>query len=302
MNKNHMSHPVKGALALLSTSAIYGSWGVLSRVINEEFGVFTQYMLRYGIVLLYSAIILWFSKKWNPVRRKDYVWLCIWIGSNIIADTLIFVAFNQTKISIALFAIYSGMLLSGIMSGYLLFHERLNINKIFSLTLTLIGLYIMFASGETQSVTIGILLALIGGVFGGIWNTTSKKLSDLYDHNQLSFLYSIVSITINMMLMIGIKETLPIFTLSPAWITILILGISSILTVRLVIYGFQHLGAQTGSLILPMEVVFGSFFAFLMYRELPSYQAFIGGLCIITATILLSVSSDTNQKKIKSLT
>lgn len=299
MKNSQLSHPIKGALAILCTTAIYGSWGVLSRVINEEFGVFSQYMLRYGIVLMYSFIILRLTKKWVRIKNKDIRWLAVWIGSNIIGDTLIFLAFNQTKISTVLFSLYSGMLVSGIASGYMLFHERLTLIKIISLAVTMFGLFIMFIFGNTQSIDLGMVYALLGGIFGGIWNTSSKKISDTYDHNQLSFLWSLCSVIGNMILMIIIKESIPQFSLSPAWITIIFLGLGSILNVRFVIYGFQQLGAQTGSLILPMEVVFGSLFAFLMYRELPSYQAFIGGLCIIAATILLSVSPDIHQKKAK---
>lgn len=57
-------------------------------------------------------------------------------------------------------------------------------------------------------------------------------------------------------------------------------------TGQLMIYGFKYVEAQTGSLIMLAEVVFGVFLGFIFYKETISFTTLLGGMAIIAAIIL----------------
>jgi drug/metabolite transporter (DMT)-like permease len=56
-----------------------------------------------------------------------------------------------------------------------------------------------------------------------------------------------------------------------------------------VVYGFKNLEAQIGSVILPVEIIFATIFAFIFFREYPTISAYVGGVMIIVAAIIPSL-------------
>jgi len=51
--------------------------------------------------------------------------------------------------------------------------------------------------------------------------------------------------------------------------------------------GFEYFHATSANIILLSELVFGVFFAFLFFGEIPTIATFIGGILIIFASILV---------------
>jgi len=64
------------------------------------------------------------------------------------------------------------------------------------------------------------------------------------------------------------------------------MGSIFIITGQLIIYGFRHLEAQVGSIVMLMEIVFGLFLGFMLYDEVLSVTSLIGGALIIVAVVL----------------
>ncbi len=81
-------------------------------------------------------------------------------------------------------------------------------------------------------------------------------------------------------------ERIPVLAISASWFWLGVFTLTQLTTVALVIYGFKNLEAQKGSLIMPLEVVFGAIFGFLFFKEVLPVTIYIGGLIIASGACL----------------
>jgi drug/metabolite transporter (DMT)-like permease len=69
------SKSFKGYLMIFLSALGFGSYGVWSRSIGEDFGVFFQGWVRSALVLLALLPYAYFTKSFTTVRRADLKWL-----------------------------------------------------------------------------------------------------------------------------------------------------------------------------------------------------------------------------------
>lgn len=284
-NKN-----IIGALYILLAVIFYGLYGILSRFIGESFGSFSQNAVRSIIIvfILFSNLLLNKNIKWIKIVKKDIKWFLIWGLSGSITMVLLFVAFNNLPISTAYFLFYSTMIIAGFFWGWILFKEKLDVMKIFSLFLIIIGLLLIFSIDIESNKIIFLIPTLLAGFLIGTWNTFSKKISNNYSNNQMVLFGSVITVLVGTAGSLISKETLPTFV-DPAWVWISVFALVELLATVLTIKGFKNLEAQIASSIMPMEIVFATLFSFIFFKETLSLSMLIGGLCIIVAATLPSI-------------
>ncbi len=103
---------------------------------------------------------------------------------------------------------------------------------------------------------------------------------------QLIFMDGVFHVFFSIPLIFVFNEKFTPPELSIPWLTIIIYALSQIVVVKLVIYGFRHLEAHLGTLIMPLEVFFGALFGFIFFKEVLSIYSIIGGLLIISGFTL----------------
>jgi drug/metabolite transporter (DMT)-like permease len=286
MKKNYGT----GTVSIITATAIYGMYGVFAKLIGEEFGSFTQNWVRNLVVVLIVGIIAIITKKkWKSFSRKNIKWVLTWTLCGSLDTVISFTAFNRLQIGTTYFLIYSSMIISGFIFGNLFFKEKITKLKILSLLLSVSGLLIIYFLDLQKLNSIFIIFPLISGFLVGLWNIFTKKVSDKFDNSQMVWTDSIVAVIVGLCGAFLFKENLPSLSFSIAWITILIYAIAQIFTVNLIIYGFKHLEAQVGSLIMPIEVIFGSLFAYLVFKQVMPVTTIIGGLLIASAAAIPSL-------------
>ncbi len=280
----------KGISAIIASTAIFGLYGVYSRLIGISFGAFTQYWTRNFLVALVLFVVLVLNKKWKRIHPQDIKWFVFWILNGIGSTVGIFVAFNNIPIGTAYFVFYSGIILAGCIAGRLLFHEILDSLKIVSMVLSVIGLTFIYSFTTQGYHTIWIFLAFASGICSGLWITSSKKLSHKYPTTQMIFLDAASGFALSLILALMLRENFPTISFSVSWIGILLFAVSQLATEQLIIYGFRHTQAQIGTLITPLEAVFGALFAFIFFKEVLSPTILFGGFLIIIAMSLPSLN------------
>ncbi|HUV42753.1 MAG TPA: DMT family transporter [Patescibacteria group bacterium] len=273
-------------ISLVFATLLYGLYGVYSRLIGLDFGVFYQNFLRNLIVAVILIFYLSLKKEWQRIKIKDIKWIIAWVFSGFIAIITIFIAFNKIPIGMALFIFYAGSIISGYLIGSLFFGEKLSRIKLFSIILTFIGLALIYSLNFEINKSKYLLFALIAGFSTGIWNTLSKKVSNKYSHIQLIFIDALLHVFLSLPLIFIWNEKLSFPKLSVPWVTILAFALTQIVVVKLIIYGFRHLEAHLGTLVMPLEVFFGALFGFIFFKEVLSFYTIIGGLIIISGFIL----------------
>ena len=282
-------------------TAFYGLYGIFSRFIGSAFGNFNQNWIRNIIVLAIISSILFFNKtKLISIKKKDLKWIFLWFVSGSWVAVLTFIAFNNLPISTTYLILYSAMITAGFVSGKIFFNEKLNKIKIVSLVLVLTGLFIIYQFTLTQNQIVYLVLTLISGFMTGIWNTISKKFSNNYPNNQLVFMDALSSIIFAYVGSLLFMEYFPHNIQNISWFWICIYAVVQTINVGLIVYGFNNIEAQIGSIILPVEVIFATIFSYLIFKEVPSLLTILGGLLILFASIIpsLSILKQKNKPKI----
>jgi len=208
MNKitKKINQQILGAFFLLSSSAIYGLFGIFSKQI-VKFGFFSQGWIRYLIILLIISVMFISGRlKWKRIEKKDVKWFLTWILPASFQPILTFIAFTHLPIGITYFLIYATMITGGIVSGKIFFAEKLNAKKWISISLILIGLISIYRTDLTLINNKYMLLALLSGLIVGFWNTLTKKVSTNYGEFQMIFLDSFSTFIISLIGYFFIKE------------------------------------------------------------------------------------------------
>lgn len=280
----------KGIGALLFASMLYGFFGIYARYIGSQFDVFTQNWIRNTFVIsLTTLLIILFKQKWKKVKKKDAPWIIGWVICDILFVISFFIVFNNLSIGVTLFLLYSGITITGYVIGTFLLKEKLTRIKLAAIIISIFGLLLIY-SGQISSTQIAMLmLGFASGIVGGLWFILPKFISKTYPKLQLITFDAIGILVVNLLLSQLYQHNVPPFTLSAAWISIFLYGITQITADFSMIYGFKLVEAQIGSLILPLEIVFGIVYAYFFFQETLSLITLIGGSFILTGAILPNI-------------
>lgn len=285
-------------MALVTAAAFYGLYGIFSRLIGNSFGNFNQSWIRNIIVIALILLAIAVNRtKLVSLHKKDIKWIILWFMSGSWLTVLTFIAFNNLPIGTTYLVLYSTMIISGFLSGAIFFKEKITSPKIVSLILSLVGLFIIYRFSISPDKFLYVFLVLISGFMIGIWNTISKKFSDHYHNNQIVLMDAVSTVIAVFIGSVIFKERLPQTILSISWVWIGLYAIIQTINVGLIVYGFKNVEAQIGSIILPVEIVFATLFAYLIFHEIPDPLIFVGGIFIILAAIIPSLSYFSFSKK-----
>lgn len=282
----------RGSSFIVLSTMAYGLYGVWSRLIEGNFGAFSQNWVRNLLLgLIYGSILLMSRKKWKNIERRDLKWFVVWGLSGTATTILTFIVFNNLPLGTSYFLIYSTMILSGIAVGSIFFREQFSLAKLTAFGLVLVGLSLIYSFSITPNQLLYLALALISGTLTGFWNTFSKKISGDYSNPQMLFFDSMLSVFFAFFGGIFVGEKIPSLTIGAGWWPMLGFVLTNFIASNSVIHGFRHLEAQVGSLILPIEIIFATLFGYLIFGEVLMTQVLLGGLFILIASILPSIET-----------
>ena len=189
------------------------------------------------------------------------------------------------------------MVLGGIISGKIFFHEKYDFVKFVSTALVFVGLILIYHSDITIVKSAYVFLALLSGLIVGFWNTLTKKVSSSYSELQMIFLDSFSTFTVGIIGASVIKEILPAFTDYLSWFWVVLFSLAGFSASLLLIRGFRYVEAQVGSLVLPLEILFASIFGYIFFGEVLKIYVYLGGLIIAISSILPNLFVLYSKKK-----
>jgi drug/metabolite transporter (DMT)-like permease len=158
--------------------------------------------------------------------------------------------------------------------------------KIFSLFLSLLGLFVIFGFSLEIFSTLALLGALFNGVASGGEVATSKKSTPHYSSVHLT-LYSWIFILVThlpLSWLLGEKQLLPAWNLE--WLAMLGYAVSGLAGYWLVIEGFKYVDASIGSLIGLIEILIAAGFGVLFFHDHLTLEVLVGGAIILVAAAL----------------
>ncbi len=275
-----------GPLLVLSSALMFGSYGVWSRLIGLEFGIFFQGWTRAIIILILLVPIAIYRKEIINIGKEDWKWLIVFLVFTSLTQAPLFYAFNNMDIGSASLLFFVTMFLTMYAVGFLFLGEKLSKIKIISSIIAILGMYLVFSFSITSFIVLAIIMAIIGGIASGGEVAFSKKLSDKYSPLYLVILSWFIILITNGIISILIGETQIIPSFTMPWFWQLCYSIASLLGFWLVIAGFKYIDAGRGALIGLTEIVFSVLLGIIIFKESLTLSVGIGATLIIIAATL----------------
>lgn len=274
---------------ILASAVCFGSYGVWSRLLGHEFGVFYQAWIRSAIILAILLPIAIFGKHLKPIRKEDRKWFSITVFFTIFTQAPLYFAFNHLSLGVATFIFYGFFLLASYITGWLFLSEKMTLVKSISFFLSILGLSLTFDFSLTFFSIGAMFLAALGGFASGGEVATSKKSTDRYSSLQVT-VYSWILVLVTHLpisLLAHERQWLPEWNIE--WLAMLSYALSGLGGFWLVIEGFRRVDASIGGLIGLLEIILSALFGILFFQDQLTISVVLGGVIITLAAILPDV-------------
>lgn len=282
----------KGFLSILSTAVIFGTFGLLIREMAKMFSdpgsVFSR---SFFATLVIVFVILY--KKVNPLNlgRNNLKWVLIFSIVFPLSLLCFTISANSIKVTNSLFMLYVGSLTSTAILGRLLFKEKFSPKHIMALVLVFIGLSFFVYPFSVESISLGLVLGLLSGIFEGASHTLRKLMKDV-KREVVVFYQSLSGVVLASGLLLFSNEVfIKEFHLSSILVAMLF-GLLLVVIGYLLFYGFGNFDVNWGTIILATELFFAIVINSIFLKEFPTNYELIGGLLIFAGTAITSLNFD----------
>lgn len=285
----------KGALYILLSAFLFGSYGIWSVLLGKEFGVFFQGYVRSGLVLLILIPFCYFTNKWVKIKKSDYksfYWCCCFA---IFTQAPLYYAFQNSGIGISSLIFFAVSLVTSYFVGAFLLSEKLNRIKVISLFLAIIGLSFIFYTSLGVFSVFALCMAGLNGVSSGGEVSTTKLIPQKFSAIQISIViwFTIFITHLPMSLLFGEKQIKP--ELSTEWVSMICFAIAGVVAFYLVVEGYKYVEASIGGLIGLLEIVFAIIFGVLVFKESLALSIIFGSVIILISASLPHLIKDSQQ-------
>ncbi len=277
-----MNNETKGTIAITALSILWGTAAIAIRALSN-YGVGVPAQLFFGAIAGCIFILALYGKKVEIIPKKENLkWLII-LGmfSGITAITFFYAAIF-TKIAYLEFLHYTMPLWVFLLAAFWL-KEKITAWKLLALLLAIMGISLIFHGGAGIDLTnVGNVLALLSAVSYAGMTVIGRKLKDTEQQTSVFWTF-----------FIGIFVALPLFILHNEISLIGIVLISLYTLVEgiggylLYYYALRNIEASKASIILLIETVFASLFAWMLFGETLTALNIAGGLLILTGAAIV---------------
>ena len=277
----------KSYLYLMTTFMLWGSLYVVSQFVLGKIPTFTVAMFRYLIAFIALSFISLKSKK-EKIEKSDYKYFFImgFIGYFISVDCQLL----GTKISggsmVSLINSLNPIIIS--VMAMIILNEKLEINKIIGIILSLFGVYMIVGTGANIEF-IGVLISFIAVNGWAFMSVISRKISNKYSALTLTKVSMLIATVCN------IPVSFLEIQITHSLIQIDIGAILGILYMRIVCTAFTNilwnrslsmLPANTCSAFYPIQTLTSSFLGVLVFHEILTTSFVLGSTFIIVGVLI----------------
>lgn len=277
----------KSYLYLMITFMLWGSLYVVSQFVLGKIPTFTVAMFRYLIAFIALSFISLKSKK-EKIEKSDYKYFFImgFIGYFISVDCQLL----GTKISggsmVSLINSLNPIIIS--VMAMIILNEKLEINKIIGIILSLFGVYMIVGTGANIEF-IGVLISFIAVIGWAFMSVISRKTSNKYSALTLTKVSMLIATVCNIPVsFLEIQITHPLIQIDiGAILGILYMGIvCTAFTNILWNKSLSMLPANTCSAFYPIQTLTSSFLGVLVFHEILTTSFVLGSTFIIVGVLI----------------
>lgn len=288
-----MQKKLRGSLALLLGTTIWGFAFIAQSVGMDRIGPFTFQAVRCSLAVLFLLLctfVIDFAKGALPIFLKKWADPQLWkVG--IICGCALFVAASLQQVGL----VYTDTGKAGFITAmYIVLVPVLGLflkqkppkTTVISVVMAVIGLYLLSCLGVT-TVNKGDLLIMGCALAFAIQITCIDRLAGALDGLRLNCVQSLVVVLLSLPFM-AITETVVPTDILSCWLPLCFAGILSMgVAYTLQIVGQKNLEPTTASLIMSLESVFAAIGGWLILHETMTPPETLG-CCLMFAAVILS--------------
>ncbi len=265
---------------------LWGATAVLGKSINLSEGLLVWYRMIITTLSLFTFILI--TGKSFRVSSKQFMAL-FGIGVLLMVHWLFFYgAIKYSNVSITLSLFSSTTLFTALIEPVITDKKFNRVELLYSI-MAIAGICIIFYS-DTNSYTIGIVLAILAAFVGAFFNILNKNVVNEVSSDVVSF-YELASgllaLTIFLPLYIHIFQPAQLVPTTQDWVLLFVLAVfCTHAPLVLSLNALRHLSAFTLNLSINLEPVYGIALAFIIFGE---NKRMGPGFFVGTALIMLSV-------------
>ncbi|MBI2184000.1 MAG: DMT family transporter [Thaumarchaeota archaeon] len=284
MTKDDEKHPRTGYAWIASAALIWGSIGIIVRIIPLSPLATVAYRVWFSLPLL---LIPWLRHR-RILDLRDGAHSKLLFGSGVlqaVAWTAFFTAFKYTTVANAVLLLYTAPIIVAILAPYILREPR-QPRVYLPLLLATLGTILIFSNaglGE-QVETLGVLSGLTAGFLFALLIMADRKLSQTYT-SQSIVSAQLISAAIILAPAPFLEQTTP--SLTEAALLVILGLVHTGFALYLYLKGLRLTPAQHAVVIQYLEPASAIFYAALLLSELPDTTSLLGGGLIVAANLIL---------------
>lgn len=286
-----MKKQLKGSLALLCGTFIWGSAFIAQSVGMDLIGPFTFQAIRCMLAVIFLFLITLIFDWKIGIQQSLSKWKNkrLWIAGGICGCAL-FVAASLQQIGL----VYTDPGKAGFLTAMyivlvpmlgIFVHRRPGLNAVISVVLALVGLYLLSFMGVT-SINVGDLF-LIGGALGfAVQILLIDRFAQDLDGLRLNCVQALVVAVLSVPFML-LTEELDMGNILACWLPLGFAGILSMgVAYSLQIVGQKNLEPTTASLIMSLESVFAALGGWLILHNTMTARELCGCVLVFAGVII----------------
>src|SRR3989344_2946038 len=121
---------LRGYVMIFASAILFGSYGIWSKIIGPNFGIYFQGWVRSAIVLVALIPLLFITKQYKKVERGDWPWLLVCVLFGVFTQAPLYYAFNHASIGTATLIFYAMYVITSYMIGWLFLGEKITKIKV----------------------------------------------------------------------------------------------------------------------------------------------------------------------------
>jgi drug/metabolite transporter (DMT)-like permease len=288
---------LKGYLMILLSAIGFGSYGIWSKFIGAEFGIFFQGWVRSALILIILIPLAYLTKGLKKVDKSDIKWLLYPVIFGIFSQVPLYYAYNHADIGTVTLIFYATFVITSYVIGKAFMEETIGKIKIISLILSFIGLFLIFGLSLAKFSLLALVLAAVNGVASGGDVATTKMSTRKYSSLQVNIYVWLGILLTHFPVSLLARETQIPLTLNSTWLAMLAFAAVGLVSFWLVIEGFKYVDASIGSLVGLMEIIAGVVFGIVIFHEGVTVSKIVGGGIILVAAMLPDLVNLAQRRK-----
>ena len=288
----HMKNKLRGSLAILVATVIWGSAFIAQSVGMDYIGPFTFQTMRSVLAVPFLIVVIFLIER-NPAKTiekwmQPELWkaglpcgIALFIAAGLQQMGIVYTSAGKAGFITAMYIVLVPIL------GIFL-HKKPPITSWIGVVLAVIGLYLLSCVGVSQ-VNIGDVY-LLGCALGyAVQITLVDQMGSAVDGLRLNCVQSLFCGIFSGTVMFLTEEPV-LSNILACWIPLVYAGIFSLgIAFSLQIIGQQHLEPTPAALIMSLESVFAVLFGWLLLHERMSAAELSGCVLVFIAVILSQV-------------